>query len=273
MPLELALKLLRNETEKLISQLEKDRASAVICLYCGIEDRLVDTVARHIEKKRQTRVLKDRLDIILHTAGGSPDAAFNIGRLFQRSASNVCVIVPRMAKSAGTLLACSADEIIMFETSELGPLDTQILHLDENGKLLDRFSALAVRSAEKSIKQELKKGHKEYAEILARRMPDAIKTTELLRTLEISQKYLRELLYKRMFKKGTLSTEDKEDVCNRLVEGYSHHGYVIDIKEAKKKLKLNIKIPKDKEQENLIKNIHALHIKIINLHRIINDNR
>src|SRR6185312_469162 len=42
------------------------------------------------------------------------------------------VVVPEMAKSAATILALGAGEIVMGPTSDLGPIDPQ-LYLDERG--------------------------------------------------------------------------------------------------------------------------------------------
>ena len=49
------------------------------------------------------------------------------------STGRVRVIVPDYAKSAGTLMALGADRIIMSETSELGPIDPQVILADRNG--------------------------------------------------------------------------------------------------------------------------------------------
>jgi hypothetical protein len=46
------------------------------------------------------------------------------------------VIVPDYAKSAGTLMALGADEIVMSDTSELGPIDPQITLNDGHGNLI-----------------------------------------------------------------------------------------------------------------------------------------
>ena len=66
------------------------------------------------------------LDLILHTPGGSPAAAEAIVR-YLRSKFNkdIRVIVPQMAMSAGTMIACAAKEIVMGKQSSLGPIDPQ----------------------------------------------------------------------------------------------------------------------------------------------------
>lgn len=66
------------------------------------------------------------LDLVLHTPGGSPTAAEGIVKyLHSKFASDVRVIVPQMAMSAGTMLSCSAKTIVMGKHSCLGPIDPQ----------------------------------------------------------------------------------------------------------------------------------------------------
>ena len=66
------------------------------------------------------------LDLILHTPGGNPTATEGIVKyLHSKFKDDIRVIVPQMAMSAGTMLACSAKEIVMGKHSCLGPIDPQ----------------------------------------------------------------------------------------------------------------------------------------------------
>lgn len=66
------------------------------------------------------------LDLILHTPGGSPAAAEAIVSYLRGKFNNdIRVIVPQIAMSAGTMIACAAREIIMGKQSSLGPIDPQ----------------------------------------------------------------------------------------------------------------------------------------------------
>lgn len=66
------------------------------------------------------------LDLILHTPGGSPAAAESIVKYLRIKFNNdIRVIVPHLSMSAGTMIACSAKEIIMGNHSYLGPIDPQ----------------------------------------------------------------------------------------------------------------------------------------------------
>jgi len=67
------------------------------------------------------------LDLILHTPGGSITAAESIVTYLKKIFnSNIRVIVPQMAMSAGTMIACASKEIIMGNHSNLGPIDPQL---------------------------------------------------------------------------------------------------------------------------------------------------
>lgn len=70
------------------------------------------------------------LDLVLHTPGGSIGATESIVHYLQTIFGNdIRAIVPQIAMSAGTMIACSCKEILMGKHSNLGPIDPQI-----NGK-------------------------------------------------------------------------------------------------------------------------------------------
>lgn len=70
---------------------------------------------------------KKGLDLILHTPGGNFAATQSIVDYLHKMFKNdVRAIVPQMAMSAGTLIACSCKSIIMAEHSNLGPIDPHL---------------------------------------------------------------------------------------------------------------------------------------------------
>lgn len=76
------------------------------------------------------------LVLVINSPGGEAFAAeriVNICRSF--SPEGFTVIVPKMAKSAATMVCLGAKEIIMSPTSELGPVDPQIAVQDGNDDL------------------------------------------------------------------------------------------------------------------------------------------
>ena len=67
------------------------------------------------------------LDLILHSPGGSAEAAEALVIYLRSKFTHIRVIVPSMAKSAATMIACGADEVVMGAHSFLGPIDPQIV--------------------------------------------------------------------------------------------------------------------------------------------------
>ena len=68
-----------------------------------------------------------RLDLIMHSPGGSPEAAEAIVSYLRQRFSHIRLVVPQLAMSAATMIACAADEIVLGKHSFLGPTDPQIL--------------------------------------------------------------------------------------------------------------------------------------------------
>ena len=86
------------------------------------------------------------LDLILHSPGGSPEAAGGVVSYLRSRFRHIRVIVPNLAMSAATMIACGANEILMGKHSFLGPIDPQIpLHTALGtryvaaGAILDQF--------------------------------------------------------------------------------------------------------------------------------------
>lgn len=67
-----------------------------------------------------------KLDLILHTPGGMPNAAEAILKYLRQKFHHIRVIIPFAAMSSGTVIACGADEIVMGKHSFIGPTDPQM---------------------------------------------------------------------------------------------------------------------------------------------------
>jgi ClpP class serine protease len=66
------------------------------------------------------------LDLIIHSPGGSAEAAEAIVLYLRSKFDSLRVFVPHMAMSAATMLACAADQIVMGNHSFIGPIDPQL---------------------------------------------------------------------------------------------------------------------------------------------------
>lgn len=82
--------------------------------------------------------------LIIDTLGGECSYADTFSRLLIENQIDVKVYIPRYAKSAGTMIAISGNEIFMNWYSIMGPIDTQIDYDEE-----DTFSAKYIKEFKK----------------------------------------------------------------------------------------------------------------------------
>ena len=122
--------------EDLLDRLQQERKSRVIAMIhrqetvslfgvpvsssIGIEDS--EAVLRAI----RLTPADQPIDLVLHTPGGLVLAAEQIALALLERTGKVTVFVPHYAMSGGTLLALTADEIVMDPHAVLGPVDPQI---------------------------------------------------------------------------------------------------------------------------------------------------
>lgn len=69
---------------------------------------------------------EDEIDIYIETPGGNGTAAEEIARFLHNKFKKVNFLISGEAKSAGTILVMSGNEIYMTETGSLGPIDAQV---------------------------------------------------------------------------------------------------------------------------------------------------
>jgi len=78
------------------------------------------------------------LDLILHTPGGSIAATQSIvNYLHKMFGRDIRAIIPQIAMSAGTMVACSTKEIVMGAQSNIGPIDPHLRDVPAYGVILE----------------------------------------------------------------------------------------------------------------------------------------
>ena len=82
------------------------------------------------------------LDLIIHSPGGSPDAAEALVHYLRSKFSDIRIIVPQAAMSAATMLACAGDRIVMGKHSSLGPIDPQFILATPSGMMAHPAQAI-----------------------------------------------------------------------------------------------------------------------------------
>ncbi len=187
--------------------------------------------------------------LVLVTPGGDPDAAYKICRYIQNEYDSFKVLISGLCKSAGTLLAAGADELIFMPYGELGPLDVQLAKQDS---IVGMQSGLNTSEAFRALDQRaLTTYHRLvteiiggsggivsyptachsaselisslYGQIFARIDPEEVGSRS--RAMRIGEDYGNRLNGKwRNMKLGTIQ---------QLASFYPSHGFVIDYMEAK----------------------------------------
>lgn len=199
----------------------------------GPEDAgmLVNTIEMVLPPTRKI----EKLDLFLHSPGGFLDSAYKIIRICKEYAEEFNVIVPLAAKSAATVIALGAKEIVMTIFAELGPIDPIIQHPYKPD----------IRVPARSIKDFFEfLNNTETAKVLV----DSQFKTQMSNLLDPyligsyqtalnSSKQIAEKLL------GENALKDKPeaipDAVKKLTEYYFSHSYVIDRNEAKE-IGLNI---------------------------------
>lgn len=150
------------------------------------------------------------LDLILHTPGGSPVAAESIVKyLKSKFNNNIRVIVPHLAMSAGTMIACSAKEIIMGKQSSLGPIDPQFLGIP----------AYNIKKEFEEAKKDLSSNPENaaYWRILLSKYPAAF-VKKAIDAIELSDALLKEWLGTNMF-----DAEKDIGIINNIAQKLNEH--------------------------------------------------
>lgn len=155
----------------------------------------------------------DKVDVVLHSPGGSAESAEAMVSYLRARFSHVRVIVPHLAMSAATMIACAADEIVMGKHSFLGPTDPQVL-------LSERFVPA------QGILDEFEKAKRECVDpanlpvwlpILQQYAPGVLALCET--ALNLSRELVRSWLETYMF----AQVGDKEDKAKSVSEWLADH--------------------------------------------------
>jgi len=219
-----------------------EQANADIFLFSsGISYASGEALIDAVSKKRN----RENVILILSTYGGDPDAAYRIARFLQDHYKRFTLHVYGFCKSAGTLLALGANDIVMGDRAEFGPLDVQLHKPDE---FMHRVSGLDITKALASISDSAWEAFqncflsvrarsggvittKTASEIAAQVITglfspitqniDPLKLGEMQRSMDIAVDYGMRLGASR-------------ELATTLAAKYPHHGFVIDFAESKR---------------------------------------
>jgi len=194
------------------------------------------------------------VDLILHTPGGSIAATQSIVTyLNEKFGRNIRAIVPHTAMSGGTIMACSAYEIVMARHSSIGPIDPQIRGIPAKGVIKEFERAFGEISADPG------KAHV-WGPILAQYTPTFIGNCE--NAIKWSEQFSRQQLADNMFRGKRRAQNRIDRVISALTE-YDEvqlHERQIGYKEARD-IGLTIKLLEDdQELQDLVLTVHHCYV-------------
>lgn len=173
-----------------------------------------------------------RAHILIQSSGGDIDAAEKLVMMLRgQLPDGFQVIVAERAKSAATLIALASDGIIMSDTSELGPIDPQILIRVEQGFPVWRPAQSFLDGLKQILDETAQSGtlNPAYFPILTNIDPALIDLCQkaIRRSKEFAERWLG-------YSMCAGDPEKAKQIAERLcdTQQYTSHGAVIDHKEA-----------------------------------------
>lgn len=153
------------------------------------------TVIHEMDRKRG-------LDLLLHTPGGETAATESLVDYLRASfGTDIRAIVPQLAMSGGTMMACACREIVMGKHSSLGPIDPQFAGLPAHG-VVEEFARARKEIAEDPANIPA------WQPIIAKYTPTLIGECE--KAIAWSNEMTREWLISGMFKDAKSREVDKK---------------------------------------------------------------
>lgn len=218
-----------------IERLEQLRDSKVLVYfsYTALDDTILVPLYKQLEEIGHT----PRIDLILHSYGGTMDTPYKVVMLIREFCDEFAVIVPFAAKSAASMLVLGADEVVMGPISELGPIDPLVKHPIYKEELIP---VQAVWHCLDYLQRSINNcDNLEVAALMMTpllNMLDPWLIGDYEKTIKASRQYAETLLSRYMMKDNL---EQVPYVTKAFTEGYFSHGYPIGCGEAKE-LGLNV---------------------------------
>jgi len=221
---------------KLLQELERLRGSKVLVYfsYTPLDDNILLPLYSQLVAIGKT----EKIDLFLHSYGGAVDTPYKVVTLIREFCDRFGVIVPFVAKSAASMVAIGADEIVMGPVSELGPIDPLVKHpLYKELWIPVQAIRYCLDYIQRTVQEnpEPETAALVLAPIINKLDPWIIGDYE--KALKASKQYAHQLLASYMLKE---QPEKIEAVTTALLEGYYSHGYPIGRREARDELGLNV---------------------------------
>lgn len=201
----------------------------------------------------------ESLDLILHSPGGSMEAADQIVQYLRAKYKHIRAIIPQNAMSAATMIACACDSIVMGKHSALGPIDPQVTFPTATGTFT--APAQAILDEFEQAKAEIKADHSTiplWASKIQAYPHGFLQVCQT--TLTLAKEKVGEWLTQYMFKEEVNAEERGKTIAAWLGDAKEHktHGRPIGIDQARAhRLKIEALEDNQNFQESVLSVFHA----------------
>ncbi len=259
------------ERTRLIKKFNKTYDAYLFIYASCIETNLPETSMLPVDYEAIHDLLQNqsggKIVFYLETRGGSGDAARDIAELLHDKFDEVHFLIPGEAKSAGTILALSGDEILMTETGALGPIDAQV-SLGRSQFSAHGYMAWVDEKREESVKRG--KLTPFDATMVAQISPGELShvNNALNYAINLVKNWLPKYKFKNWAKTKTrgieVTSEMKEERAEQIASAltdqsrWNSHGRSLKIKDLQE-LKLNIiAVDEDSKMADIVYRIKAI---------------
>lgn len=231
-PLFQAIHAERYQRQAVIKNIEELTGRRLICYVSGIRcsiDR--DDTVPFVDLLHNIPP-GEALDMLLHTGGGDIDAAEKLISMVRNKVgtARLRIIVPDFAKSAGTLMVLGADYVVMSDTSELGPIDPQIIRADGNGNRIAHSVQSYLDAYEEHTETLTTEPGNVAAQIMLGKLDPA--TVKLFQAVKArARKFAEEQLTRGMFRNGGNMTQAAGELLD--TKRWQSHAQMISWEDAK----------------------------------------
>lgn len=229
----------------LIQDIEQQRGSRVLTYFLREGAAIADDALVNMYEQLLKIGKQPQIDLFLVSRGGATEVPWRIVSLIREFADRFCVLLPFHAASAATHISLGADEIVMTELAQLGPVDPSRAHpLLPEDPFAPAGQKRPLHISVQDLRHFMKFIEKEGDELETGKPEDATDIyTELMRQVHplvigaMEQSYaLAKLLTKKLLAlhMDPATDGDKIDaLANALADDFKSHVYPINRREAR----------------------------------------
>ncbi len=179
------------------------------------------------------------INILLHTDGGDPNAAYRIIQHIRGIVNKVSIFVPFKAYSSGTLMCFGTDKILLATSAVLSPIDIYVrFENDENNRIelaaIDKYIEF-VKHCKKTIEDAGMETNLEEALLVEMvRQIGATNIGSFFRKREWTKYYAEILLSDYMLKDVPDKQKIMDHIIDMMVFKFPSHSFDIDYNIAKR---------------------------------------